>query len=305
MDQLNYFMRERELPRPMRMVLRDYFLAARRVHQLNDDSELISMMSPLLEGQVAVATNRPWLQKIWYFKDIDQTSEGRFFVVGERRSSVCSQHVTAPFTHRRGLCLRTLPAAMSKRLVLRAYVTNERLPVGQLYILRRGLVVKMWRFLGRGTTWGEDVILDSPELIDHSQAVALTYCETYTLRRADMEAALREAPAVRQLVRRAARKLQIQRAMLKYLCMKWQGRLPKSFSAQSAAQGYSEVYSHQDHLSVDQKLTHIVEVRCNSLSIISNTLIVGVRITKTGRCLTHRMRRAKVFAGGRASRSVA
>ena len=194
---------------------------------------------------------------------------------------------------------------MSKRLVLRAYVTNERLPVGQLYILRRGLVVKMWRFLGRGTTWGEDVILDSPELIDHSQAVALTYCETYTLRRADMEAALREAPAVRQLVRRAARKLQIQRAMLKYLCMKWQGRLPKSFSAQSAAQGYSEVYSHQDHLSVDQKLTHIVEVRCNSLSIISNTLIVGVRITKTGRCLTHRMRRAKVFAGGRASRSVA
>lgn len=56
--------------------------------------------------------------------------------------------------------------------MIRAYVANERLPVGQLYILRRGLTVKNWRFLGTGHTWGEDIILDNPELIDHSQAVA-------------------------------------------------------------------------------------------------------------------------------------
>ncbi len=35
MDQLNYFMRERQLPKPMRMTLRDFFEASRQVHTLN------------------------------------------------------------------------------------------------------------------------------------------------------------------------------------------------------------------------------------------------------------------------------
>ena len=51
-----------------------------------------------------------------------------------------------------------------------------------------------WRFLRSGKVWGEDIILDSIELIDHSQAVALTYCETYTLRRRDLDSVLREFP---------------------------------------------------------------------------------------------------------------
>lgn len=41
-------------------------------------------------------------------------------------------------------------AELAKNLVIRPYISHERLPVGQLYILRCGLVVKMWRFLGRG-----------------------------------------------------------------------------------------------------------------------------------------------------------
>jgi hypothetical protein len=134
--------------------------------------------------------------------------------------------------------------ALAKQLVIRSFINSERLPVGQLYVLRRGIVVKMWRFLSIGkvlTTpnpnpnpdpdpdpdpdlavtmwrvlsigkvraadmhcpsrpisssihllpppisshltsshpipsqvWGEDIILDNAELIDHSQAVALT-----------------------------------------------------------------------------------------------------------------------------------
>ena len=50
-----------------------------------------------------------------------------------------------------------------------------------------------------------DIILDSIELIDHSQAVALTYCETYTLRRRDLETVLREFPQARERVRRRMR----------------------------------------------------------------------------------------------------
>ena len=60
MDNLNYFMRERELTREMRLTLRDYFQNARRVHQTTDDGDLLEKMSPLLQGTVALAANRKW-----------------------------------------------------------------------------------------------------------------------------------------------------------------------------------------------------------------------------------------------------
>jgi hypothetical protein len=64
-------------------------------------------------------------------------------------------------------------ASLAKSLVIRNYVAKERLPVGQLYILRRGLCVKMWRFLGTKRVWGEDsMIMQLEELIDHAQARA-------------------------------------------------------------------------------------------------------------------------------------
>jgi len=121
MDQLNYFMRERQLSRALRFSLRDYFQQARLVHQLNNNSELLGRMSPMLQATVATAANVKWLRKVWYLRDVGSTWVERNFI-----------------------------AELAKKLVLRAFVANERLPVGQLYILRRGIVVKMWRFLGMG-----------------------------------------------------------------------------------------------------------------------------------------------------------
>ena len=54
-QQLNYFMKDRGLPRPLRMLLREYFSSARRVHQLNTDIGLLEKMSPLLQGNGACA----------------------------------------------------------------------------------------------------------------------------------------------------------------------------------------------------------------------------------------------------------
>ena len=166
MDQLNYFMRDRGLPGPMRITLREYFMNARKVHQVNGDSDLLARMSPLLQSTVALTANKRWLDRIWFFRDLAHSREGREFI-----------------------------ASLAKVLVIRAFVAHERLPIGQLYVLRRGLLVKMWRFLGRGKVWGEDMILDNHELIDHSQAVSLTYVETFTLRRNDLDEILTDFPA--------------------------------------------------------------------------------------------------------------
>ena len=53
MDALNMFMRERQLPRAMRRQLRSFFDQSRRVREVNDDTLLLTHMSPLLQGTVA------------------------------------------------------------------------------------------------------------------------------------------------------------------------------------------------------------------------------------------------------------
>ena len=80
LDQLNYFMRERSLPRAMRMTLRDFFQASRRVNQLNDDADLLDKMSPLLQGTVALAANKLWIDQIWYFRNLETTRSGIEFI---------------------------------------------------------------------------------------------------------------------------------------------------------------------------------------------------------------------------------
>ena len=101
--------------------------------------------------------------------------------------------------------------------------------------------------------WGEDsVILERIELVDHSQAVALTYVEAYTLRRSDLETLLREFPAEADFIRRAGRRITIQRALLTYLCRYIKNKqTPASFVPKSAARGATTV---NDVLSLEQKI---------------------------------------------------
>ena len=99
-----------------------------------------------------------------------------------------------------------------------------------------------------------DCNVDNAELIDHSQAVALTYVECFTLRRNDMEEALVESPAVQHVVQKAARKLSLQRALIQELVQRGQGRAPMSFATQSASHGYTTV---SKSLTIEQKLDEI------------------------------------------------
>jgi len=252
MDALNYFMRERELPREMRMTLRDYFSSARRVHQTSDDGDLLDKMSPLLQGTVALAANRKWLERVWYLRELT-----------EKPNAGSSD----------------LVAGLAKQLVIRSFIGHERLPVGQLYILRRGLVVKMWRFLGSGKVWGEDIILNSSELIDHSQAVALTYVEAYTLRRDELDEVLDDFPEAKEHVRKAARRVTMQRALLKYLATQQGKPGPSSFAPSSMAKGYVEVPSTAkqgtEHAfkTMDQKVdsltTEMADLKAQLAQVIS------------------------------------
>ena len=217
MDNLNYFMRERRLDPSMRMALRDFFTSARRVHQHNSDNELLDKLSPLLRGTVALAANKRWINNVWYLRGLTHTREGIDFLSG-----------------------------IAKELTVRTFVAHERLPIGQLYILKRGAVVKNWRFLSVGMVWGEDLIIDNMELMDHSQAVALTYVEAQTLRRADVDSLAAMNPEARQHLLRAALRIKLQRALLQVFCGLAGKRTPLSFIPRSASSGVTEITEDTD-----------------------------------------------------------
>ena len=153
-------MRERKLPKRLRHDLRLYFETARHVREVNDDANLLESMSPLLQGRVAFAANREWLERVWYLARLPDTRDTTEFI-----------------------------AAVAKSLTVRAYVAEERAPIGQLYVLRKGIAVKNWRFMRAGMVWGDDIIIDALHLMDHSQAVALTYIEVFVLTREALDVA--------------------------------------------------------------------------------------------------------------------
>ena len=240
MDTLNHFMRERKLTKPMRIALREYFAQSRKIHSTSDDGALLRLLSPLLQGTVALAANKQWMDHVWYLRSMVRFREGVEFISGA-----------------------------AKQLVPRTYVAHERVPVGQLCILKRGYVVKNWHFLGLGRVWGEDLIIDTPELIDHAQAVCLTYVETYTLRKADIATLCHEFPKAGEVIEKAAKRIKIQRRLIKAMCHASGKGSPMSFCPKSASSGVSEV---PDVMSLDQKLDRLlqqrqVDVQCNAVHL--------------------------------------
>ena len=120
-----------------------------------------------------------------------------------------------------------LPKVCSAHITTTFYTTLSRLSLSLSFLSRSS-----------GKVWGEDIILDVPELIDHSQAVALTYCEVYTLGRAELDELLGRFPRAERRV--PAKKVTLQKAFIMYLA-KNAGRKARSFIPRSAASGFNEV----------------------------------------------------------------
>ena len=88
------------------------------------------------------------------------------------------------------------------------------------------------------------MILDAEELMDHSQAVALTYVEVYTLRRHALDVLLDDCPVARRAVERAKRRITLQRALLRHLSEVNGKRGPCSFITKSMAVSLLECRAH-------------------------------------------------------------
>ena len=103
MDALNVYMKERKLDKEMRHMMRDFFVDARAVNQAESDGSLLSQLSPMLQGKVALAASADWLKQVWFLRSLGDSRVERDFI-----------------------------AAMSKSMRVLAFAVNERIPLGEV-----------------------------------------------------------------------------------------------------------------------------------------------------------------------------
>ena len=58
-------LRDRNIPDEMRVRVRMYFHNAKVINRLKGYRDLENMMSLVLRGEVAAASQRKWIEKIW------------------------------------------------------------------------------------------------------------------------------------------------------------------------------------------------------------------------------------------------
>ncbi|CEL92732.1 unnamed protein product [Vitrella brassicaformis CCMP3155] len=182
MDDLNDMMRDRRLEPNLQVRLRTYFQNAHHLQRLISHRTLIDKMSPQLQGEVALAANKPWLQKVSWLRDCTNNQ----FVV-----------------------------EIAKSLQPLAYGPEEVLDMAAtLYIVQRGLAARRGKIMSVGSVWGEDLILSEWELMDRHAAIALTYVEVLFLPRDELGNILLDFPEEAARIRKFQIRLALRRTFI-------------------------------------------------------------------------------------------
>ena len=180
MDSLNYFLDDMMMPNELRIQAREYLRNTRDLAKKRTYIELMDLLSPALKQTVVLKMSRQMLESVWYFQGIEDGAV----------------------------------VALSLRIERSGYAPREKIPVGQLNILVRGVAAKSGNILTPITTWGEDIIVTSPQLREKKAASALTVVEIASITRNDVDEVLEDFPASAQFIRKAAMKIAMQRAIV-------------------------------------------------------------------------------------------
>ena len=182
MGELNSMMHREGLSRAMRMRLREYFHQTKHVRQTRKRDELLELMSSHLMSEVTWEVNKAWLRKVWFLRQ------------------------------------DTLPTAflvhLSRRLQPFVYAPRESVPIGQLCIVHRGLVLYGGRVFSQGRVWGEDMILSTSLLQLKFVPRAMSFVEIFTLSREALVSVASFFPQAERSIRRAVVRLATRRAFI-------------------------------------------------------------------------------------------
>ena len=180
MDSLNYFLEDMQMPSELRVQAREYLRNTRELAKKRSYIELMELLSPDLKQVVVMRMSKQMLDSVWYFQGLEDA------------------------------CI----VEISMRIGRAGYAPREKIPVGQLNILMRGVAAKSGNIMTPVTTWGEDIIVTSLALREKKPASALTFVEIASITRTDLDEVLEDYPVSAQFIRKAAMKIAMQRAIV-------------------------------------------------------------------------------------------
>jgi len=165
MDDLNVFMSQRFLPRPMRETLREFFMHTRHLMHAEAGVAVLHKMSPDLRHRTALYCYGNYFKLIQHFRLVEDA-----FLV---QLSLVMVPVVLP------------PESKDALVDIHPDV---------LYLINKGVVLSEAKALGRGDHFNSDCVLSNPHLRKPLTARAITYLELYTVPHDLLMAELEEFP---------------------------------------------------------------------------------------------------------------
>lgn len=190
MDAVNGYMEEVQLPKQVRMRIREYFRHRFNTGSLHSNSELLEKMSPALRESVATHTHAGWIRDIPYFSKCNDE-----FVV---KVALSLQHRTfAPH-----------------ELVITLFEDTD-----VMYIVKAGVCACKGMIFTRGKVFGEDMITSIVKPSENKRyytARSLTFSDVYVLQKSDLSELLDKYQETYAQVRRLAIKTVFRECILSY-----------------------------------------------------------------------------------------
>ena len=177
MDDLNTFVRVQGFPQELSVRLREYFNQTKHLQMASSHRALLRMMSPSLQGEVALRCNERWLRRVWFLDG----AEPEFMV------------------------------QVALNLSAMVFAPGELAASNYLYIVHRGMALYGGRVLTAGRVWGEDMILQSTHLQTRYCARAMNYLEVYMIGREELLELATHFPESWLSIRRHATRLALRR----------------------------------------------------------------------------------------------
>merc|ERR1719313_482604 len=210
MDDLNYMMVDRGLPLPMCRRIRGFFLSTKGAQRHSQQQELLQLMSPALQGEVAMEINSRWLKNVGFLSDFVEQAEHEV------------DEDAAMHGIQTGGVLRSFVIEIAMCLSTEMYSQSEKFGRHQtLYIMHRGLALNAavigGQVLSAGRVWGEDFVLSCASLQKPVTSIALTHLEVFILARDKFMGIVEssESLELRKRVRKHVVRLAVQRGFIK------------------------------------------------------------------------------------------
>ena len=189
MDELEYFMAERNFDLQHRVRLRDFFRQTNDFARIASYNALMVKMSVQLRGDTALKIGIDTLSRVWYFS---------------------LQNVEKEFL-----------AVVALNLQSALYEAREKLPTVDLTVITKGMAARKLRIFTKGSTLGTDCIIPDERwsLRDLSTANCLTFVQTSQISRANLFTILDYFPVAKQHIRHAASIQALRAAFLQYYAL--------------------------------------------------------------------------------------